>query len=53
MDCDDLLNLTRLFTFVGQDTENFVVLGSPALLTRKWCMGEMVTAMTNKASKWA
>ena len=26
-----------------QDTDTFLVLGSPAILTRKWCVGEMVT----------
>ena len=28
---------------VPQDTDTFLVLGSPAILTRKWCVGEMVT----------
>lgn len=47
VDCDDLMNLTRLFGYVGQDTETFVILGSPAIFTRKWCVGEMVTAQVN------
>eukprot|EP00913_Durusdinium_trenchii_P032492 g30419.t2 len=41
IDCDDLNDLTRLFSYVGQDTETFLVLCSPAILTRKWCVGEM------------
>lgn len=45
VDCDDLNDLTRLFSYVAQDTETFVILGSPAIFTRKWCVGEMVTAM--------
>eukprot|EP00439_Symbiodinium_sp_Y106_P000555 s6003_g1.t1 len=44
VDCDDLNDLTRLFSYVGQDTETFVILGSPGIFTRKWCIGEMVTA---------
>lgn len=47
IDCDDLTDLTRLFSYVGQDTETFLILGSPAILTRKWCVGEMVTAHRN------
>jgi hypothetical protein len=34
----------------GQDTQTFLVLGSPSILTRKWCVGEMVTARANKAT---
>lgn len=48
VDSDDLMNLTRLFSYVAQDTDTFVVLGSPAIFTRKWCMGEMATAFTNE-----
>ena len=43
IDCDDLNDLTRLFSYVAQDTETFLIMGSPAILTRKWCVGEMVT----------
>ncbi|CAK9097054.1 unnamed protein product [Durusdinium trenchii] len=50
IDCDDLNDLTRLFSYVGQDTETFLVLCSPAILTRKWCVGEMVTARANRVS---
>ena len=48
VDCDDLNDLTKLFSYVGQDTETFVILGSPQILTRKWCVGEMVNARLNK-----
>jgi len=48
VDCDDLNDLTRLFSYVGQDTETFVIMGSPDILTRKWCVGEMVTARSHK-----
>ncbi|CAK9023182.1 40S ribosomal protein S6 [Durusdinium trenchii] len=44
VDCDDLNDLTRLFSYVGQDTETLVVLASPDILTRKWCVGEICTA---------
>jgi len=50
IDCDDLNDLTRLFSYVGQDTDTFLVLGSPAILTRKWCVGEMVTAQQNNVN---
>lgn len=48
VDCDDLNDLTRLFSYVGQDSETFVILGSPDIMTRKWCVGEMVTARSHK-----
>ena len=47
IDCDDLNDLTRLFSYVAQDTETFLIMGSPDILTRKWCVGEMVTARQN------
>eukprot|EP00439_Symbiodinium_sp_Y106_P032155 s4992_g3.t2 len=50
VDCDDLNDLTRLFSYVGQDTETFVILGSQDILTRKWCVGEMVTARIQKVN---
>ena len=40
-------NLRRLFAYVAEDTETFLILGSPAILTRKWCIGEMNTARSN------
>ena len=48
VDCDDLNDLTRLFSYVGQDTETFVIMGSPDIMTRKWCVGEMCTARSHK-----
>ncbi|CAJ1362423.1 unnamed protein product, partial [Effrenium voratum] len=48
VDCDDLNDLTKLFSYVGQDTETFVIMGSPDILTRKWCVGEMCTARSHK-----
>ncbi|CAE7335693.1 RPS6 [Symbiodinium natans] len=44
IDCDDLTDLTRLFGYVAHETSTFVILGSPHVLTRKWCIGEMATA---------
>eukprot|EP00439_Symbiodinium_sp_Y106_P027243 s3133_g3.t1 len=41
VDSDDLNDLTRLFSY---DTETFVVLCSPDVLLRKWCIGEICTA---------
>jgi len=50
VDCDDLNDLTRLFSYVGQDTETLVVLASPDILTRKWCVGEICTARISRPS---
>lgn len=50
VDCDDLNDLTRLFSYVGQDTETFVIMGSPDIMTRKWCVGEMCTARSHKVN---
>lgn len=44
IDCDDLTDLTRLFSYVSQDVETLAVLASGDFLTRKWCVGELVTA---------
>ena len=44
IDSDDLIDLTRLFTIVSQDVQHFVIIASPGVLTRKWCVGEMVAA---------
>ena len=50
VDCDDLNDPTRVLNYVGQeDTETLVVLGSPELLTRKWCVGEICTARIPEA----
>jgi len=50
VDCDDLNDLTRLFSYVGQDTETLVVLASPDILTRKWCVGEICTARISRVN---
>ena len=34
---------TRPSCSLSQDTDTFLILGSAAILTRKWCVGEMVT----------
>ena len=39
LDTDNLTDLTKLFTFV-RDTETLVVLATPGILARKWCIGE-------------
>ncbi|CAE8593379.1 unnamed protein product [Polarella glacialis] len=44
VDCDDLQDLTKLFGYVGFDTEHLIILGTKDILTRKWCMGEVTTA---------
>ncbi|CAE7243445.1 RPS6 [Symbiodinium natans] len=47
LDTDNLRDLTELFNFV-QDSETFVILASPGILARKWCVGEIVTAKLHK-----
>ena len=44
LDTDDLLSLSDLFGTVTQDVEALVVVASPKVLTRKWCLGEIVMA---------
>lgn len=44
LDSDHLTDLTRLFSYVSSDTQTFVLLGTPSVLKRKWCMGELVMA---------
>ncbi|CAK9115801.1 unnamed protein product [Durusdinium trenchii] len=44
IDSDNLTDLTRLFTIVGEEVQTLVIIASPGLLTRKWCVGEMVAA---------
>jgi len=50
MDSDDLQDLDLLFGYVCSHTENFVLIISPELVKRPWCMGELVTAWSNKVS---
>ncbi|CAE8608411.1 unnamed protein product [Polarella glacialis] len=48
VDCDDLQDLTKLFGYVGIDTEHLIILGTKDILTRKWCMGEVTTGRLHK-----
>lgn len=48
LDSDDLVDASKLFDYVGLDTETFVILATPDILTRKWCIGEFVNARLNK-----
>merc|ERR1712159_475797 len=43
MDSDDLQDLDQLFGYVCTHTENFVIIVSPEIFKRPWCMGELVT----------
>ena len=44
LDTDDLLSLSDLFGTLTQNVEALVLIASPKVLTRKWCLGEIVTA---------
>ncbi|CAE7033694.1 RPS6 [Symbiodinium sp. CCMP2592] len=44
IDCDDLQDLSRLFGYVSHGTGTMVIFGSRDVFTRKWCLGEIVTA---------
>ena len=44
IDSDNLTDLTRLFTIVSEHVQTVVIIASPGVLTRKWCVGEMVAA---------
>ena len=50
LDTDDLLSLSDLFGTLTQDVEALVVVASPTVLTRKWCLGEIVTANLQNVS---
>ena len=43
-------DLTKLFWHVSQNTRTFLILGSPEVIRRPWCLGEMVTARVSEAS---
>eukprot|EP00435_Cladocopium_sp_Y103_P026252 s1980_g6.t1 len=47
VDTDNLTDLTRLFTVVSNEVDMLVVVGTPPVLTRKWCLGEITTARLN------
>ncbi|CAK8992386.1 unnamed protein product [Durusdinium trenchii] len=44
IDLDSLTDLTQLFSYVSTQVETLAILGSPQLVMRKWCVGEIVTA---------
>lgn len=44
IDSDNLTDLTRLFTIVSEQVQTVIIIASPGVLTRKWCVGEMVAA---------
>ncbi|CAE7449261.1 Tg [Symbiodinium sp. CCMP2456] len=44
LDSDDLSSLVHLFGVISQSIENLIVIGSADIWTRKWCVGEVVTA---------
>ena len=44
IDSDNLTDLSRLFAYVGNDTQTFILLATPQILKRKWCVGELVMA---------
>ncbi|CAE7383850.1 SCUBE3 [Symbiodinium natans] len=44
LDLDSLTDLTLLFSYVSTQVRTFVILGSPGVVARKWCLGEMATA---------
>jgi len=48
VDSDNLDDLDLLFSYVGEDTKVLVVLCSPEIFTRPWCIGEMTTARLMK-----
>ncbi|CAE7534151.1 unnamed protein product [Symbiodinium sp. CCMP2456] len=48
LDLDSLTDLTELFSYVSTHTQNFVILGSPGIVARKWCLGEITTARLSK-----
>ena len=44
IDADDLTDLSRLFSYINNDTQTFVLLATPRVLERKWCAGELTMA---------
>jgi len=47
VDSDDLQDLSKLFSFVRNDTEHLILLGSQDVLRRYWCVGEVTVAALN------
>ena len=50
IDCDDLVNLEDLFDYVASHTATVVVLLNKEILSRPWCLGELVTAHKHKVA---
>jgi len=48
VDSDDLIDLDKLFDVVAQDCDVIVLVWSDQVLNRPWCVGELVTAKSNK-----
>ncbi|CAE7677752.1 unnamed protein product, partial [Symbiodinium sp. CCMP2456] len=48
LDSDDLTNLTLLLPMVAQHVNTLVVVASANVVTRKWCLAEIVTAYMHK-----
>ncbi len=48
LDTDDLSSLTHLFAILSQNVRTLLVIASPNILTRKWCVGEITTANIQK-----
>lgn len=48
LDTDDLSSLVELFATLSQNVDTVLVLASPHILHRKWCVGEIVTASIQK-----
>ncbi|CAE7945238.1 unnamed protein product, partial [Symbiodinium sp. KB8] len=44
LDTDDLTDLTQLFVTLNRNVEALLVLATTQVLTRKWCVAEIVTA---------
>jgi len=44
LDPDNLQDLSALFSIVGNRIDTLVVLCTEGVLSRSWCLGEMVTA---------
>eukprot|EP00439_Symbiodinium_sp_Y106_P078180 s3379_g16.t7 len=48
IDVDDLSDLSKLFSYVSHDVEKLVLFGTPDVLKRTWCVGELVVARLHK-----
>ena len=48
IDSDDLKDLGKLFEYVGNQTAMFLILCSKEILSRPWCLGEIVTARAKR-----